>query len=97
MQLSGTYNHCEKLVFAATPPYDGTLATYYNLHSSFAHKVPDHMSLEEASLMEPLSVAVYSAVNRGQVRALQNVLVFGAGPIGLLVAGVCRAYGAKRV
>jgi D-xylulose reductase len=55
------------------------------------------MTLEEASLMEPLSVAVYSAVNRGQVRALQNVLVFGAGPIGLLVAGVCKAYGAKRV
>ncbi|KDN38275.1 putative xylitol dehydrogenase [Tilletiaria anomala UBC 951] len=95
--LSGTYNHCAKLVFAATPPYDGTLATYYNLHSSFAHKIPDNLTLEEASLMEPLSVAVYSALNRGEVRAMQNVLVFGAGPIGLLVAGVCKAYGAKRV
>ena len=97
LQLSGQYNHCEKLIFAATPPYDGTLATYYNLHSSFAHKVPDNMTLEEASLMEPLSVAVYAAVSRGQVRAMQNVLIFGAGPIGLLTAAVCKAYGAKRV
>lgn len=95
--LSGQYNQCAKMVFAATPPYDGTLATYYNLHSSFAHKVPDHMSLEEASLMEPLSVAVYATVDRGQVRPLQNVLVIGAGPIGLGCAGVARAWGAKAV
>ncbi|PWN52277.1 putative xylitol dehydrogenase [Violaceomyces palustris] len=95
--LGGLYNHCSKLEFAATPPYDGTLATFYNIHAGFAHKVPDHMTMEEASLMEPLSVAVYAAAMQGQVRAMQNVLVFGAGPIGLLSAAVCKAYGAKRV
>lgn len=95
--LNGDYNHCSKLEFAATPPYDGTLCTYYNIHSTFAHHVPDSMSLEEASLMEPLSVAVYSAAIRGQVKAMENVLVFGAGPIGLLNAAVCKAYSAKRV
>lgn len=95
--LRGDYNQCEKLVFAATPPYDGTLATYYNLHAAFAHPIPDAMSLEAASLMEPLSVAVHAAVSRGGVRALENVLVFGAGPVGLLAAAVARAYGAKRV
>ncbi|KAI3614659.1 hypothetical protein CBS9595_003930 [Malassezia furfur] len=95
--LAGHYSHCEKLVFAATPPYDGTLATYYNLRAAFAHPIPDNMSLEAASLMEPLSVAVHAAVTLGRVRALENVLVFGAGPIGLLCAAVARAYGAKRV
>lgn len=95
--LSGNYNQCPKMVFAATPPYDGTLGTYYNLHSSFAHPVPDHMSLEEASLMEPLSVAVYATVNRGEVKPLQNVLVIGAGPIGLGCAGVARGWGASSV
>ncbi|CDU26023.1 probable xylitol dehydrogenase [Sporisorium scitamineum] len=95
--LNGNYNHCANLEFAATPPYDGTLCTYYNIQSSFAHHVPDTMSLEEASLMEPLSVAVYSAAMRGQVKAMENVLVFGAGPIGLLNAAVCKAYSAKSV
>lgn len=93
----GTYHLCESLVFAATPPHDGTLATYYNIHASFAHKIPDHMSLEAASLMEPLSVAVHATVAQGRVSALQNVLVLGAGPVGLLVAAVARAYGARRV
>ncbi|GAK65324.1 xylitol dehydrogenase [Moesziomyces antarcticus] len=95
--LQGSYNHCPDLEFAATPPYDGTLCTYYNIMAPFAHHVPDTMSLEEASLMEPLSVAVYSAAIRGQVKAMENVLVFGAGPIGLLNAAVCKAYSAKRV
>lgn len=93
----GQYNHCADLVFAATPPYDGTLATYYNLHAGFAHKIPAHMTLEEGSLMEPLSVAVQSAVRQGHVQAMSNVVVFGAGPVGLLTAAVCRAMGAKRV
>ncbi|CAO1637453.1 unnamed protein product [Parajaminaea phylloscopi] len=94
---AGHYNHCEKLIFAATPPYDGTLATYYTLNSSFAHKIPSNMTLEEGSLMEPLGVAVYATAHQGKVAPLQNVLVFGAGPIGLLCAAVARAYGAKRV
>lgn len=95
--FAGAYNQCPRLVFAATPPFDGTLATYYNLLAPFAHKVPDTMSLEAAALMEPLSVAVHAAVSRGHVRAQENVLVFGAGPVGLLVAAVARAYGARRV
>lgn len=94
---SGFYYHCADLAFAATPPYDGTLATYYNLHSAFAHKVPDNMTLEEASLMEPLSVGVQAAVAQGKVQSMQNVLVFGAGPVGMLSAAVCKAMGAKRV
>lgn len=95
--LSGVYNQCPHLVFAATPPFDGTLATYYNLLAPFAHKVPESMSMEEASLMEPLSVGMHAAVSRGKVCAQENVLVFGAGPVGLLTAAVARAYGARRV
>lgn len=93
----GDYNHCQGLVFAATPPYDGTLATYYTIHASFAHKIPDSMTLEEASLMEPLSVAVQSAIRQGKVEPMSTVVVFGAGPVGLLTAAVCRAMGARRV
>jgi D-xylulose reductase len=93
----GDYNHCQDLVFAATPPYDGTLQTYYCIQASYAHKIPDTMTLEEASLMEPLSVAVQAAIRQGQVKPMSSVVVFGAGPVGLLTAAVCRAMGAEKV
>ena len=47
--------------------------------------------------MEPLSVAVHSVANIGQLRANQSVVVFGAGPVGLLCMAVARALGASRI
>ncbi|KAK0564440.1 hypothetical protein OC861_004314 [Tilletia horrida] len=55
------------------------------------------MSFAAGALMEPLSVAVHCTVNRGKFRAMENVLAFGAGSIGLLSAAVAKAFGAKRV
>ncbi|KAK0547630.1 hypothetical protein OC846_004770 [Tilletia horrida] len=97
LEPAGSYNQCRSLEFAATPPYNGTLCPTYNLHESFAHPIPPNMSFAAGALMEPLSVAVHCTVNRGKVRAMENVLVFGAGPIGLLSAAVAKAFGAKRV
>lgn len=42
------------------------------------------MSLEEGALMEPLSVAVQAVQYVAQMRPFSNVVVFGAGPVGLL-------------
>ena len=47
--------------------------------------------------MEPLSVAVHAMSNTGKLRAGQNVVVFGAGPVGLLCMAVARALGANRI
>ncbi|OCB85944.1 xylitol dehydrogenase [Sanghuangporus baumii] len=47
--------------------------------------------------LEPLSVAVHAVSFQGQLRAGQNVVVFGAGPIGLLCMAVARALGAMQV
>ncbi len=47
--------------------------------------------------MEPLSVAVHSVANISQLRANQSVVVFGAGPVGLLCMAVARALGASRI
>lgn len=46
--------------------------------------------------MEPLSVGVHSVRTIGNVKANQNVLVFGAGPVGLLCLAVAKALGARR-
>lgn len=93
---SGKYNICPDVVFAATPPHDGTLATYYTVPEDFCHKIPDGIDLEEGALLEPLSVAVH-CTKLASVTIGSSVLVFGAGPIGLLCASTARAYGATKV
>jgi D-xylulose reductase len=48
------------------------------------------------ALMEPLSVAIHVCRQAG-VAAHKNVVVFGAGPVGLLTAAVSKAWGAKQI
>ena len=93
---AGTYNLCPMMAFAATPPYDGTLCKYYPLPEDLCYKLPDHVTLEEGALIEPLSVAVH-IVKQAGVKPGQNVVVFGAGPVGLLCAAVSKAFGAAKI
>jgi len=93
---AGTYNLCVDMKFAATPPYDGSLAKYYVLPSDFCVKLPENVSFEEGALVEPLSVGIH-VCKLADVRPGQSVIVFGAGPIGLLCAAVARAFGATTV
>ncbi|CAJ2503067.1 Uu.00g104610.m01.CDS01 [Anthostomella pinea] len=93
---SGAYNLCEDTIFAATPPWDGTLQKYYVVASDYCYPIPSHMSAEDGALVEPVAVAVQIATV-ADLRAGQTVLVFGCGPIGALCQAVAKAYGAKKV
>ncbi|KAL2108274.1 hypothetical protein VUR80DRAFT_4008 [Thermomyces stellatus] len=73
---SGRYNTCPSMRFAADPPTDGNLARFYKVEEDFVYAIPDDLSLEEAVLVEPLSVAVHS-VRLAGVRPGQRV-AFGA-------------------
>ncbi|XP_055342752.1 sorbitol dehydrogenase-like [Paramacrobiotus metropolitanus] len=92
----GRYNLCPHITFCATPPYHGTLTRYYVHAADFCYKLPDHVSLEEGALLEPLSVAVHACRRAGIVLG-NYVLVCGAGPIGLVNLVSARAMGASRV
>ncbi|KAI9276906.1 hypothetical protein BDA99DRAFT_494402 [Phascolomyces articulosus] len=92
----GRYNLCPEMAFAATPPIDGTLCNYYKHAADFCFKLPDHVSLEEATLIEPLSVGIHSA-RRANIKSGDHVFVFGAGPVGLLCAAAAKAAGAGHV
>lgn len=92
----GKYNLCTDMRFAATPPYDGTLAKYYVLPEDFCVPLPTHVSLDEGALVEPLAVGVH-VVRQAEVNPGESVVVFGAGPVGLLCAAVARAHGAVKV
>jgi 2-desacetyl-2-hydroxyethyl bacteriochlorophyllide A dehydrogenase len=58
--------------------------------------VPDGVSLADAAMAEPTAVALH-AVKRAPLPTGAQVLVLGAGPIGLLVAFWARRLGAKDV
>jgi len=72
----------------------GALQSSWTVKSRTLHKLPDHVSLREGALVEPLSVAVHD-VSRARVSAGEDVVVLGGGPIGQLIAAVCRAEGAR--
>jgi len=90
---NGRYNLCPDVVFMATPPYEGSLATFALHPADFCYKLPDHVSYDEGAMCEPLSVGVH-AVSRAKISLGQTVLVTGAGPIGLMCLMAARAAGA---
>lgn len=93
---AGKYNLCPDIVFAATPPVHGTLTGLWTAPSDYCYKLPDHVSLQEGALIEPLAVAVH-ITRQADVRPGQSVVVMGAGPVGLLCAAVAKAHGATTV
>ncbi|KAK2167480.1 hypothetical protein LSH36_27g06046 [Paralvinella palmiformis] len=92
----GRYNLCPEIQFLATPPVHGDLSRYHVHAADFCYKLPDHMSLDEGALLEPLAVGVH-ACTRGGITIGDKVLVCGAGPIGLVCMMTAKAMGADEV
>ena len=92
----GDYNLCPHMRFFGTPPVDGALCDYVTIGAAFAHPVPDTVSDDAAALCEPLSVGI-AAVRKARIGAGSDLLIAGAGPIGILVVQLARAYGATEI
>lgn len=92
----GRYNLCTDIIFCATPPVDGNLTRFYRHAADFCFKLPDHVTMEEGALLEPLSVGVH-ACRRANVGLGSNVLILGAGPIGLSTLVAAKSMGAGNV
>lgn len=93
---AGRYHLCPNLEFLATPPYDGALLQYLLMDARCYFPIPDSMSYEDGALIEPLSVGLWGC-QRASLRPGDDVLVTGAGPVGLLAAESARALGAGSV
>ncbi|KAH8420804.1 hypothetical protein KR222_005416 [Zaprionus bogoriensis] len=92
----GKYNLCPDMIFCATPPYDGNLTRYYKHAANFCFKLPDHVTMEEGALLEPLSVGVH-ACRRAGISLGSKVLILGAGPIGLVTLIAAQSMGATEI
>jgi L-iditol 2-dehydrogenase len=91
----GRYNLCRDVVFMSAPPINGTFAEYAAVKADYVFPVPDSVSDEEAAFIEPISVAI-QACRRAKLEAGATVAIVGAGPIGLVIFLVARAFGAGK-
>lgn len=94
--VAGHGNLCPRVRFAGHGDLDGALRQELSWPDHLLHPIPDSVSDDAAALLEPLGVAIH-AVDVGHVRRGDDVLVVGAGPIGVLAAEVARRTGAARV
>ena len=63
---------------------NGGWANYCRVTSSLVYKVPDSISMQTAVFTEPMSCIARGWVNLGEMKSDINILVCGAGIIGLL-------------
>lgn len=88
-------NHCEKKSSTETGvTSDGTFATYYRAKSNFLRCLPDHVSFEEGTFIEPLSCAL-TGTKQLKLRSDHRVAVIGCGSMGLLYAWLLHLRGCR--
>ena len=74
---------------------DGAFAEYLSLPESNVWPIHNDISSEIASIFDPLGNAVHTALSFDITG--EDVLITGAGPIGLMCVAICRYSGAKNV
>ncbi|MBI4980613.1 alcohol dehydrogenase catalytic domain-containing protein [Candidatus Woesearchaeota archaeon] len=88
-------NYCaEKHHTETGVSHNGTFVEYHVVNASFLHHLPDDLSFEEATLVEPLA-CVLNALRQTQIRPEFRVLIVGAGPLGLLFGLATRSMGCE--
>jgi L-iditol 2-dehydrogenase len=97
----GKHNLCEVLAETLIGfSVDGAYAEYVRIPERIVRQnmyvIPDHVSFPEAAFTEPLA-CVINGNNVADISLADNVVVIGAGPIGLLHTQLARARGAKNV
>ncbi len=74
---------------------DGAFAEYLVMPAGNLWPVHDDISSDIAAILDPLGNAVHCALSFDVVA--EDVLVTGAGPIGIMAAAVCRFIGARHI
>lgn len=93
----GNYCECENYDYLGSRS-DGGFAQYCLIPSKW-HLVLSHnanLSMEALSMCEPACVAQH-ALRRGHVRAGQNIVILGAGPIGIMMGRWAKIFGVNNV
>jgi threonine 3-dehydrogenase len=73
----------------------GAFGDYVAIPASNAYPIPDSIPDEIAAILDPLGNAVHTALSFDLVG--EDVLITGAGPIGLMAIAICRHVGARNI
>jgi L-iditol 2-dehydrogenase len=95
--LHGDYTQCEQ--FHETNIQPGGFAEYFRVPARNVQtdtlKIPERLSYEEATLIEPLACCV-RAIKKCSIQTGDTVAVIGAGTTGLIHTALSKIYGATR-
>jgi L-iditol 2-dehydrogenase len=91
----GEQNLCENLSFKSVTG-DGVFSEFVLVQTDQAVLLPEHISFEIGTVIEPLSIAV-QAVRQTEITPQSKVAIFGAGTIGLMVLCVLCDLGVEKV
>ncbi|MFX1322010.1 MAG: zinc-binding dehydrogenase [Promethearchaeota archaeon] len=75
---------------------NGGFAKYCVVPRSAIFKLPNDIDLTSAALVEPLSCAVHCH-NIADVKESDNIVIMGAGPMGLIIESIIRKHPIKRL
>lgn len=92
---SGRRNLCSK-VESIGVTRDGGFAEYVVAPVSQLYKIPSGLSLDEAAFTEPVACCLHG-ITRLSIKPGEDVLIVGAGPIGLIHLQLAKRAGAGRV
>ena len=93
--MKGKHNLCEKGTFMGANA-QGAFADYVIVEELQLVKIPDNMSYNLASLLEPLGVCLHTA-NLIEPIFSESATIFGAGPIGLCMYSILVKAGVKDI
>ncbi|MFX1383877.1 MAG: zinc-binding dehydrogenase [Promethearchaeota archaeon] len=92
----GLPNLCEYMATGTTFGIfqDGGFAKYCVLPRNSLFKLPNDINMSSVALIEPLSCAIHCH-NIADVKDSDNVMIIGAGPMGLLIQSILRTHPLK--
>jgi alcohol dehydrogenase/L-iditol 2-dehydrogenase len=76
---------------------DGAFTKFVKVPERILHRVPQNVSLKEASITEPFCVAYKALVSNSKIIPGDTVVVIGPGPIGILCVKVAQLCGAGEI
>ena len=95
MCAKGKFNVCTNMVVPGVS-VNGGFAEYCKLNYTHVYKMPDSMTFEDGAGVEPLACAAY-ALKRAEIEIGDFVVIFGPGPIGIMMVQLAKAAGAGKV